>query len=94
RAIIGQESQILNALVVIVLLLFFQPIYNQVDDFVRKIFIRTRADFSQLVEKFSREILTIFQADKLAATVTDLLQREMFIENVAVCFADGSGRFT
>jgi sigma-B regulation protein RsbU (phosphoserine phosphatase) len=93
RSIIGQESQILNVLVIIVLLMFFQPIYTQVDDFVRKIFIRTRADYSYLVESFSRQILAIFQADKLAATVADMLKREMFIENVEVSYPDGNGRF-
>ncbi len=93
RIIIGQESQILNVLVIIVLLMFFQPIYTQVDDFVRKIFIRTRADYSQLVESFSREILAIFQADKLAVTVADMLKREMFIENVEISYPDHEGRF-
>ncbi len=92
-SIIGQESQILNILGIIVLLMFFQPIYNQVDDFVRKIFIRTRADYNQLLESFSREILAIFQTDKLAATVSDTLKREMFIEEVDISFADSDGRF-
>jgi sigma-B regulation protein RsbU (phosphoserine phosphatase) len=93
RNIVGQDSQILNVLVIIVLLLFFQPIYNQVDDFVRKIFVRTRADYSQLVESFSREILTIFQADKLAQTVSETLRREMFIENVEISFTNSNGQF-
>jgi sigma-B regulation protein RsbU (phosphoserine phosphatase) len=94
RSIVGQDSQILNILVIIVMLLFFQPIYNQVDDFVKRIFIRTRADYSQLVETFSREILTIFQADKLATTVADTLRREMFIEDVQISFAEPDGNFT
>jgi sigma-B regulation protein RsbU (phosphoserine phosphatase) len=94
RSIIGQDSPALNVLVVIVMLLFFQPIYNQVDDFVRRIFIRTRADYSQLVESFSREILVIFQADRLAATVADTLRREMFIERAEISFADKDGKFT
>jgi phosphoserine phosphatase RsbU/P len=93
RALIGQESQVLNVLAIIVLLLFFQPIYNQVDDFMRRIFIRTRADYSQLVESFSREILTIFQTDKLASTISETLRREMFIENAQVVFSDSDGRF-
>jgi sigma-B regulation protein RsbU (phosphoserine phosphatase) len=93
RSIIGQDLQMLNILIIIVMLLFFQPIYNQVDDFVRRIFIRTRADYSHLVESFSREILAIFQADKLASTVSDTLRREMFIETVEISFSDIEGRF-
>ena len=93
RSVVGQDSQSLNILIVIVLLLFFQPIYNQVDDFVRKIFIRTRADYGQMVESFSREILAIFQADKLTATVADTLRREMFIEYAEISFPEKDGAF-
>jgi len=75
------------------MLFFFQPIYTQVDDFVRRIFIRSRGDYSRLVETFSREILTIFHSDKLAATVADTLKQEMFIEDVEVCFADDRQHF-
>ena len=91
--IIGQESQVLNILAVIVLLLFFQPIYSQVDDFVRRIFIRTRADYSQLLESFSREILKIFQTDRLAAVVAESLRKEMFIEQAEISYLDKTGRF-
>ncbi|UCC80810.1 MAG: SpoIIE family protein phosphatase [Candidatus Zixiibacteriota bacterium] len=88
QSLIGRESQMMNVLVIIVMLLFFQPIYTQVDDFVKRIFIRSRGDFSQILESFSREISTVFQEEKLAATVKDTLKREMFIENVEVCFRE------
>jgi serine phosphatase RsbU (regulator of sigma subunit) len=93
RSIIGQESQVLNVLIIIVMLMFFQPIYNQVDDFVRKIFIRSRGDYSHLVETFSREIISIFQTDRLALTVSDTLRREMFIENAEICFINSDAEF-
>jgi len=44
RQLLGQESEAVNILVIIVLLMFFQPIYTQVDDFVRRIFIKFRGD--------------------------------------------------
>jgi len=87
RQFFGSESEILNVSVIIIMLLFFQPIYTQVDDFIRRIFIRSRGDYSQLVESFSREILTIFHSDKLASTVAEILKRDMFIECVDVCFS-------
>lgn len=93
QSLLGRDVEILNILIIIIMLFFFQPIYTQVDDFVRRIFIRFRGDYSQLVETFSREILTIFHSDKLAATVADTLKREMFIENVEVCFADDRQHF-
>lgn len=91
--LIGRESQMMNVLVIIVMLLFFQPIYNQVDDFVKRIFIRSRGDYSQLLESFSREILTVFQSEKLVTTVKEMLNREMFIENIEFCFPEGEREF-
>jgi sigma-B regulation protein RsbU (phosphoserine phosphatase) len=91
--LIGRESQMMNVLVIIVMLLFFQPIYTQVDDFVKRIFIRSRGDFSQLLESFSREISTIFQEEKLGQTIKETLRREMFIENVEVCFREKESQF-
>lgn len=93
RNLLGRDFEILNVLIIIIMLFFFQPIYGQVDDFVRRIFIRSRGDYSRLVESFSREILTIFQLDKLATAVADTLKREMFVENVDVCLAGENDRF-
>jgi len=93
QRLIGRESGMMNVLIIIVMLLFFQPIYNQVDDFVKRIFIRSRGDYNQLLESFSREISSIFQESKLAAMVRETLRREMFIENVEVCFPEGERTF-
>ncbi len=91
--LVGRESEMLNILVIIVMLLFFQPIYTQVDDFVKRIFLRSRGDYGQLIETISREILTIFHEDKLAAAVIETLKRDMFVENVEVCFPKGERSF-
>jgi len=93
QSMTGRDSEILNVLIIIVMLLFFQPIYTQVDDFVKRIFIRSRGDYSKLLESFSHEILTIFQEDKLAVTIADTLKREMFVEDVVLCFEVGDRLF-
>jgi sigma-B regulation protein RsbU (phosphoserine phosphatase) len=93
QSMTGRDSEILNVLIIIVLLLFFQPIYTQVDDFVKRIFIRSRGDYSQLIESFSHEILTIFQEDRLASTIAETLKREMFVEEVVLCFEVGDRLF-
>jgi len=76
----GYQSKMLEILVVIILLLFFQPIYTQVDDFVRRLFIRSRSDYRHLMEKFSKELITVFEVNRLSSIVSDTLNREMFIE--------------
>jgi sigma-B regulation protein RsbU (phosphoserine phosphatase) len=93
QSMTGRDSEIINVLIIIVLLLFFQPIYTQVDDFVKRIFIRSRGDYSKLIESFSHEILTIFQEDRLVVTIAETLKREMFVEEVVLCFEVGDRLF-
>jgi len=79
-ATFGFQSRILDILIVVIMLLFFQPIYTQVDDFVRRLFIRSRSDYRHLMESVSRELITVFDTSRLVTLVSDLLNREMFIE--------------
>jgi sigma-B regulation protein RsbU (phosphoserine phosphatase) len=92
-SIFGYGSRILDVLVVIILLLFFQPIYNQVDDFVRRIFIRSRSDYRHLMEEFSKQLITVFDINRLTTIVGDTLNREMFIEKTNFALRLGSGDF-
>jgi sigma-B regulation protein RsbU (phosphoserine phosphatase) len=80
---LGIQSRLLDIIVVVVLLLFFQPLYNQVDDFVRRIFIKSRSDYRHLMEEFSKQLVTVFDIDRLAAIVAENLNREMFIERTS-----------
>lgn len=79
-SVFGFQSRILDIIVVIIMLLFFQPIYTQVDDFVRRLFIRSRSDYRHLMEEMSRELIAVFDVVKLATIVSERLNREMFIE--------------
>jgi len=79
-SLFGFQSRIMDVLVVIIMLLFFQPLYTQVDDFVRRLFIRSRSDYRHLMEELSRDLIAIFDTMRLAVTVGDSLNREMFIE--------------
>jgi serine phosphatase RsbU (regulator of sigma subunit) len=79
-SVFGFQSRIIDILVVIVMLLFFQPIYTQVDDFVRRLFIRSRSDYRHMMEEMSRELIAVFDVGRLVNIVSDRLNREMFIE--------------
>lgn len=79
-SILGFQSQILEILIVVILLLFFQPIYSQVDDFVRRLFIRSRGDYRHLMEEFSKELITVFDMNRLSTIINDTLNQKMFIE--------------
>lgn len=93
-SLFGFQSRILDMVVVVIMLLFFQPIYTQVDDFVRRIFIRSRSDYRHVMEELSREMVTVFDIVQLATLVSDTLNREMFIEQTYFAlFKKSTGTF-
>ncbi len=92
--VFGIQSRILDMMVVVIMLFFFQPIYTQVDDFVRRIFIRSRSDYRYVMEELSRELVAVFDKVRLATLVGDTLNREMFIERTYFAlFKKSTGTF-
>ncbi len=89
----GVQSRLLDVIVVVILLLFFQPLYNQVDDFIRRIFIKGRSDYRRLMEEFSRQLVTIFDIEQLAAAVRENMNKEMFIEQTHIALKAAGDRF-
>ncbi|MCP4582579.1 MAG: SpoIIE family protein phosphatase [candidate division Zixibacteria bacterium] len=91
-SVFGFQSRILDIMVVVIMLLFFQPLYTQVDDFVRRLFIRSRSDYRHLMEELSRKLIAVFDVLKLANIINDTLNEEMFIEKTyfALITPDGA----
>ncbi len=90
-SLFGFQSRILDVLVVVIMLLFFQPLYTQVDDFVRRLFIRSRGDYRHVMEELSRDLIAIFDTVRLADTISDRLNREMFIERTYFALLQDNG---
>jgi serine phosphatase RsbU (regulator of sigma subunit) len=82
---IGREIPALDVGVVILAIIFFQPIMGQLDDLIKKFFIREKSDYRGMMETFSRKLVTIFDFKTLKETVTETLKKEMMVEKVYVC---------
>ncbi len=83
--LIGKEIPALDVGVVILAIIFFQPIMGQLDDLIKRFFIREKSDYRGMMETFSRKLVTIFDFGTLKETVTDTLKKEMLVEKVYVC---------
>lgn len=83
--LIGKQIPALDVGVVILAIIFFQPIMSQLDDLIKRFFIREKSDYRGMMETFSRKLVTIFDFNTLKETVTDTLKKEMLVEKVYVC---------
>jgi serine phosphatase RsbU (regulator of sigma subunit) len=83
--LLGREIPAIDVGFVILAIIFFQPIMGQLDDLIKKFFIRERSDYRGMMETFSRKLVTIFDFETLKDTVVDTLKKEMLVESVCVC---------
>jgi len=83
--IFGREVTILPAAFIILALIFFQPIMNQVENFLKKFFIKGKVDIRYVADEISRELSSILDPEQIKESVIKLLHEEMLIEKVRLC---------
>jgi serine phosphatase RsbU (regulator of sigma subunit) len=82
QPVFGESTEIISYAFIIIILLLFQPINNWIDEFTRSLFIRTRTDHRNVLERFSRQVISLFEPDKLRQIIEETLKTTLLIENV------------
>jgi serine phosphatase RsbU (regulator of sigma subunit) len=90
QSIIGKEVPAVDIGFVILAIIFFQPITGQLDDLIKKFFIRERSDYRAMMETFTRKLVTIFDFKELKEMVVDVLKKEMLVERIFLCVVEQS----
>jgi serine phosphatase RsbU (regulator of sigma subunit) len=83
--LIGQQTAVIDVGFVVLAIILFQPIMGQLDDLIKRFFIKERSDYRAMMETFSRKLVTIFDFEALNGIVVDTLKKEMLVENVYLC---------
>jgi serine phosphatase RsbU (regulator of sigma subunit) len=88
QRVIGMQIPLLDVGYVILAIMLFQPVMGQVDDMVKRVLIRDKSDYRNMMETFSREIVTLFDLEKLSQKVMSTLRNEMMVEQVFLSVYD------
>jgi serine phosphatase RsbU (regulator of sigma subunit) len=88
ESFLGQQMPILNIGFIIVALILFQPINNQIDNIIKKMFIRDRSDYRNIINRLSSQIINILDREQLFRLVEDTLKRGMSVEGVGFSIYD------
>ena len=88
QGLIGRQTPAIDVGFVILAIILFQPIMGQLDDLIKRFFIRDRSDYRSMMETFSRKLVTIFDFEALKETVVDTLKKEMLVENLCFCLSE------
>jgi len=82
QPLFGAQTEIVSYSLIILILLCFQPINNAIDSFLRSIFIRTRTDHRSVIERFSRQVISLFDPQKLRQIIEETLKTSLLVERV------------
>ncbi|MCB2231461.1 SpoIIE family protein phosphatase [bacterium] len=94
RPLFGERAEIVSYILIILLLLLFQPISNWIDGAVRSMFMRTRSDHRNIIERFSRDIISVFDPKELRRKIEDTMKTAMLVEKVYfVLYDDDVGEY-
>lgn len=84
------NAEMISYGLIMVILLFFQPINNWLDDLVRSMFIRTRTDHRNVLERFSRQVISIMDPKQLRQIIDETLKTTLLVDRVYFCIYDDS----
>ncbi|MEW5993259.1 MAG: GAF domain-containing SpoIIE family protein phosphatase [Candidatus Zixiibacteriota bacterium] len=92
--VFGEQARLVSYGFIIVVLLLFQPINNWIDDLIRSMFMRTRTDHRNILERFSRQVISLFDPHKLRLIIEETLKTSLLVERVHfVLFEDSIGEY-
>lgn len=78
----GEQAELVSYLFIVLLLLLFQPISNALDNLIRSMFLHTRADYRNIVQRFSRQIISMFDLGNLKNTIDETFKTSLLVERV------------
>lgn len=88
RSVIGSRTPLINIGLIIIVLILFQPINNQIDNIIKKMFIRGRADHRNIINRLSAQTIHILDRTQLLGVVEEALKENMLIEGIGFCVYD------
>jgi len=90
----GVEAELIGYGLVILLLLFFQPINSWIDDLIRSMFMRTRTDHRNVIERFSRQVISVFDPRQLRQIIEETLKTTLLVNRIYfVLYDDGLAEY-
>lgn len=95
RNVLEVQTPLIDAAFVLVLLIFFQPVKDRVDDLIARLFLRDRSDPRAILETFSRRVASIFDIQDLKAHMLSVMTEQLFVERAFFVVRDPTRqRFT
>lgn len=84
----GRQAEAVSYVFIVVVLLMFQPVNSGIDNIIRSLFIRTRTDPRHVLERFSRQVISVFDPPRLRQIIEDTMKTAILVETVTLVMYD------
>lgn len=85
RALFGVDVPGVEIIFIIVALILFQPVMSQIDDLIKKLFIRDKGDYRNISQSFTRKATSVFDPRELFSLTFDVLRGQLLLDGVSIC---------
>lgn len=90
RNVLEVQTPLIDAAFILVVLIFFQPVKDRVDDLIARLFLRDRSDPRAILETFSRQVASIFDIADLKVYMLSVMTEQLFVERAFFVTRDPS----
>ncbi len=81
-SVFGSQTNLVNIAFIILALILYKPIINRLDDLIQKIFIRSRSDHRNILERLSRRLISVFDLEKIHEMIDQTLRTTLLVRHV------------
>lgn len=81
-SVFGEKTTIVNIAFIVVALILFQPINVQLDNVIKRFFIKSRTDYRNVMEELSRRLVSVLDLDQLRSIIEKTLRSSVLIEKI------------
>ncbi|MGH8014893.1 MAG: PP2C family protein-serine/threonine phosphatase, partial [Candidatus Zixiibacteriota bacterium] len=82
RPVFKDQAEVFGFVFIVILLLAFRPFTRWIDNFFRSVFIRTQIDHRNVLERFSRQIISVLNPVQLRQIISDTLKTSVLVDQV------------
>jgi len=85
----------MNIIFIILALILFQPINTQLDNLIKKLFVKNRTDYRNVMEILSRKLISVFEPEQIRAEIEKSLTSTLLVDKLYfVLFDDTLNEYT
>jgi sigma-B regulation protein RsbU (phosphoserine phosphatase) len=81
-SVFGAKLTIVNIAFIVTFLILFQPINSQLDNLIKRFFIRSRADYRNIMEDLSRRLISVFDPAQVRSMIEISLKSTILVEKI------------